>query len=295
MTMRLERVALIAAILSCGPGADPTLSITASPRTIDNMGTPTKLNVTALGADGKPGAGMVKVTSSAGSLSGSQTVALDMGTATVDLSCDVNMDPACVSTVRAVAEWTTNGQTVGADTRVSLGGAGGGTGGGSGTGQPLPDVATCSALATLQGLSVTGKVQPLNTVDFDVFGGAGCTLVIAGFACTWDPTNSLTGMPTNILGVNLAAEFQSMPPVTGQTYSGGNNSNETVMFMNFAVQYMSDAGMRLQAVCPANDGLGKIRFDDQRVIGNGDLGAYTYHCANPLIDVAGCFSRPNPP
>lgn len=129
------RVAAVAGAMAfvfsaCGQAGEPTLSLTARPRTIDNAGQATVLTATATGADMKPGAGKVRFSAPAGSLATALEVDLANGEATASFSCDVASDPACAGGVRITAEWLVNDKRVDAVTTVTVTAPDSGTGGG---------------------------------------------------------------------------------------------------------------------------------------------------------------------
>lgn len=128
---------------ACGTVGEPSLVVSVSPQRIADE-RPVVVRVSAIAADGKVGAGSVRVSSPVGSLEGGATVPLDsFGTARVDFVCDPATTPACRDVMRITAEWTVKMETVTADATLNSGGAGTGggsggtgTGGGSGSGQP---------------------------------------------------------------------------------------------------------------------------------------------------------------
>ncbi len=122
--------------IGCPQAADPpSLSVSARPAAIDDLGQAAELTVTAVDGRGQPGKGPVKVTSLAGSLTAGETVQLDgSGKATANFSCGVASDAACTGRVRIVAEWTSADGTATAETRVNVGAMAGGAGGGNGAG-----------------------------------------------------------------------------------------------------------------------------------------------------------------
>ncbi|MBX7097671.1 MAG: hypothetical protein K1X89_08165 [Myxococcaceae bacterium] len=106
---------------TAGTGS-PTLALTASPNKIDDQGQATTLTVEALDADGKPGAGTVKITSAAGSLVDGTSVTLDAaGKATAMFSCEVLLDAKCKGPVRITAEAAAKTGTLSTTTTVQVG------------------------------------------------------------------------------------------------------------------------------------------------------------------------------
>lgn len=127
------------AIAACGTQmkAPPELLLTLAPNKVTDA-TPVVVKVSAFDSAGKNGTGTVRVTSARGSLGAGVDVTLDAyGTARAELVCDPGLDLGCLQPVRVVAEWTTEGQTVSAETRLNnsaVVGAGGGSGGSGGSG-----------------------------------------------------------------------------------------------------------------------------------------------------------------
>jgi hypothetical protein len=93
---------------SSTPGSSG-LSISASPKAIDNRGSPTTLTFTALGPDGGAGSGSVVVTSPAGAFGNGKlydSVPLNaQGQATDTFRCSVLADINCVGSTRITASW----------------------------------------------------------------------------------------------------------------------------------------------------------------------------------------------
>ncbi len=115
---------MVAAAVDCSAPVPPTISISAKPSALDDKGGITELTLTALMGNGEPGKGAVKVTSTAGSLRDSESVTLGPdGKATVGFTCPLAADPLCKDKVRVVAEWTVNGEVIGTELRIQVGGS----------------------------------------------------------------------------------------------------------------------------------------------------------------------------
>lgn len=140
--MRRALVMVFACFASaaCQCSGDETLKL-AGPPALLRTGS-ARFQVSALGADGQPGAGDVALTSDHGSLrSGVQVTLSRDGVASVDLTCAPSEDPDCAGPlVTLVATW--RGQRVEREVRLvdmlesgTGGGVAGGSGGGSAGGQ----------------------------------------------------------------------------------------------------------------------------------------------------------------
>jgi hypothetical protein len=139
----LAVVAVASVVAACGTQmAPPELVLSLTPSRVSDA-TPVIVKITAFDSKGKNGTGTVRVTSVRGSLAAGVDVTLDAyGTARAELVCDPGLDLGCLQPVRVVAEWTTEGQTITAETRLNNGamvGAGGGSGGGGGGAGTSPD------------------------------------------------------------------------------------------------------------------------------------------------------------
>jgi hypothetical protein len=141
-------VAMSAVIMACpgggggGGGGEDDLFITASPRTINDQGLTSQIEVTATKADGTAGTGSVVLQAVAGRFAnGTATETLTLGAngkATATFSCNKADDSRCSGNVRIDGTWN----TVTASTTLVVSSTGGGTdgGGGGGTdGGPKPD------------------------------------------------------------------------------------------------------------------------------------------------------------
>lgn len=133
------RVAAVAGAMAfvvsaCGPAVDPTLSLTARPRTIDNQGQVSTLTITATTSDGRPGSGTVRLSAPAGSLKTPVELQLLAGEVDSEFSCAVASDPGCTGQLRLTAEWVVDGKLVEATTTVNVAPVDSGTGGGGGGG-----------------------------------------------------------------------------------------------------------------------------------------------------------------
>lgn len=124
------------ALIACGPSGEASLSLTAQPKTIDNLGQTATVTATAETAEGKPGTGTVHFSSKAGSLTTPIDVELVNGEATASFSCNVVDDRECNGSVRVTATWTTGGAelTDNANVMVRAPGTGGGSGSDGGAG-----------------------------------------------------------------------------------------------------------------------------------------------------------------
>lgn len=115
---------LVVALLGCGP--TPTgpaeITATATPAKLLVDGTKARIDLAATDEFGKPGKGDVSVTSSVGSLSGGTTVTLAAdGTASAELSCDVNADPGCGTDVVVIdLKWKHGAGNVSGSLNVAL-------------------------------------------------------------------------------------------------------------------------------------------------------------------------------
>lgn len=119
MSRRLISVVLVA--VGCAPSGEPGVSLTATPRGIDNNGAATTLKATAVDSAGRPGVGAIKFAAAAGSLTNAETVTLSSaGTAETSFTCDVGADERCTGQIRVVAQWQTASGSVGAELRISL-------------------------------------------------------------------------------------------------------------------------------------------------------------------------------
>ncbi len=158
-------------VLSCQPQlGEPVLDQTVSPKTIDDQGQVATVEIVGTDGAGKVGTGALTVTSAAGSLSAGQTLEFDAyGKVTTTFSCDVALDSKCVGTVRVVAEWTSNGVPVIAETRVTVGGEGTGAGAGGGSGAGLGSTGGGagggSGLNTVMVLGSTGTISGIAPID----------------------------------------------------------------------------------------------------------------------------------
>ena len=88
-------VVLLVVAMQCGAPTtgEPSLSISAKPRSIANDGSASTLTINATDEFGKPGTGMVRVASAKGSLKAGADVTLKDGAGTVDFSCAIASDP----------------------------------------------------------------------------------------------------------------------------------------------------------------------------------------------------------
>lgn len=131
------RVAAVAGAMAfvfsaCGPAGEPTLTVTARPRSI---GPDDSSNITVTGtmADGKPGSGTVRLSSTAGNMKTPLELGLSaLGMNDEQFRCDG--DPACIGLVRFTAEWVVDGKRLEAVTTVTVTAPDSGAGGGSGDG-----------------------------------------------------------------------------------------------------------------------------------------------------------------
>ncbi|MFL5352214.1 hypothetical protein [Archangium sp.] len=138
-------LALVLSLTACqeeGPvDGEPYLSVSASTRTIDDLGQTTTLRVSATDAAGASGTGSVTLTAPAGILgndSKTTTVTLEAGSATVNFKCPKAQDTGCAGPVVIDAAWNQvtakTTITVGSGTTNGDGGTDGGTGSGTDAG-----------------------------------------------------------------------------------------------------------------------------------------------------------------
>ena len=117
----LSGVLLAGLLASCEPPAvEPELTLSASPRTVDGAAQKTTVKVVTVDAKGKPGAGKVRITSTAGSLKDGVEIDLVAGEGTTDFLCARATDAACTGSVRLTAEWVVSGKLVTATTSITI-------------------------------------------------------------------------------------------------------------------------------------------------------------------------------
>jgi hypothetical protein len=108
---------LFASLPACGPAAtQPELTLSAKPRTIDAKGQVATLTVTAIDAAGKPGTGLVRLSSPKGSLETAAEFTLNAGELEASFSCT----GCAAGAQRITAEWVHGGVMVTATTTVSV-------------------------------------------------------------------------------------------------------------------------------------------------------------------------------
>jgi hypothetical protein len=118
---RLLSGLLLAGLSACTPEkVEPELTLSASPRTIDGAMQASTIKVVGVDDNAKPGTGTVRVSSAAGSLKDGADVALVAGEGTVDFTCNRATDPGCNNVVRVTAEWVVSGETITANTNVTI-------------------------------------------------------------------------------------------------------------------------------------------------------------------------------
>lgn len=118
-SMRWWCVASLAVVSACGSKMEPELYLTANPKTLTSGATATvKLSATA--ADGTPGTGTVRVTSTAGSLKDGADVDLSDGAGTIDFVCDTTLDADCTGTVTVSGEWVVDAVHVTGEVKLSI-------------------------------------------------------------------------------------------------------------------------------------------------------------------------------
>ena len=110
-------VAMSAVIMACpgggggGGGDEDDLFITATPRTINNQGLSSQIEVTATKADGTAGTGNVVLKAAAGQFTNGtaeETLTLGAGgKASTTFACNVALDAKCVNNVRIDGTWNT--------------------------------------------------------------------------------------------------------------------------------------------------------------------------------------------
>ncbi len=126
-------------VVNCSgePPPMPSLSVSARPGLIDDMGQTSMIRVTATQANGMPGSGSVSLSSSAGSLGVGTTLTLSSGIAETPFTCAVAADSRCAGQVVLTAEWngiTATRRIFVGDAGIPVGTGGGAGGGGGGTG-----------------------------------------------------------------------------------------------------------------------------------------------------------------
>lgn len=126
----MRRAFVVLSLVAAGcPAGDPTLTLTASTRSIDAQGQATTITVVATDAAGRVGTGTVKLSATAGALADT-TLKLDAyGSAVTRFTCLAAEDPGCTGTVTLTATWPVNGATATADLKVTVGAGANGTGG----------------------------------------------------------------------------------------------------------------------------------------------------------------------
>lgn len=119
-------LALVLGITAC-PGPDkpqegePWLSVSATPRTIDDQGQASTIRVSATDAKGEDGTGSVQLTATAGTFdNGQKTIELTLsgGSADTTFQCEKSKDAACKGSITLNAAWN----QVTAKATVSVGG-----------------------------------------------------------------------------------------------------------------------------------------------------------------------------
>lgn len=94
---------------ACGPAEVPSFALTARPKTVDDLGMEATITAEVLEDDGKPRAGTVKITSTAGAFSNGNTeqrlTLTAEGTATARWSCEVAADANCAGSIRIDGRW----------------------------------------------------------------------------------------------------------------------------------------------------------------------------------------------
>ena len=111
------------ALLGCQPVTmgEPTLELMGA-RPIDDLGEALTFRVVATRPDGKVGSGPVEFKSFSGSLNPPKSVELDsFGTATVDFSCDADVDSTCSAMIDVYATWFYDGIPVRASKAIQVG------------------------------------------------------------------------------------------------------------------------------------------------------------------------------
>lgn len=117
----LTSVLLAGILLGCEPPAvEPELTISASPRTVDGVAQKSTVKVNGVDDKAKPGAGKVRITSTAGSLKDGVEVDLVAGEGTTDFLCARATDVSCTGAVRLNAEWVVSGKLVTASTSITV-------------------------------------------------------------------------------------------------------------------------------------------------------------------------------
>jgi hypothetical protein len=107
----------VALFLGCGAPSEAQLYLTADKTTFDGRTEHVVLRVQAVGADSKPGLGVVSLATPAGSFVEGVDVTLTDGFATVTFTCDPAVDSACSGSMRLSASWA--GQTAGVTLKVT--------------------------------------------------------------------------------------------------------------------------------------------------------------------------------
>lgn len=129
----------IVGIYGCdiGSTAEPSLYMTASPRSINAAGEVSDIRLEATDKNGKAGTGSVSITATAGAFDTggkTATVTLAAGKANIGFSCNRVSDSMCAGTVTLSATWGDVNGTVVMTVGTTTGGGGGGDGGGGGGG-----------------------------------------------------------------------------------------------------------------------------------------------------------------
>jgi len=132
---------LALSVFGCQPPAEGVAAITlsSSPRYIDDTGQSTTVRVTALDAAGQPGKGDVVLTAAAGFLGTDKqktlTVTLDaQGKATASFNCPVAQDTGCKGFVRVEGDWNEVNNGTSVQVTTTTGSTGGGTDAGTNPG-----------------------------------------------------------------------------------------------------------------------------------------------------------------
>ncbi|MFZ5468723.1 MAG: hypothetical protein ACOZIN_04720 [Myxococcota bacterium] len=142
--LRLTRFAVVAAAVFAGayvacspppPSGLAVLSISASPRQIDDQGETSTISVEALTASGALGSGTVTFSATAGSFTSTSATLDGSGKATTQFSCAVAANSRCSGSVRITAEWDAEGTRVTNFTSLTVGTGGGGGGDGGDGGE----------------------------------------------------------------------------------------------------------------------------------------------------------------
>lgn len=122
---RLAVLCIASGLAACTlfqPVGDPQLGIELTPRTVVDD-TEVKVRVSGTAGNGSVGQGIVRVTSTAGSLRGSLSATLDsFGVALFTFTCDPRVEPSCQQPVEVSASWDVEGTLLRAATRLNANG-----------------------------------------------------------------------------------------------------------------------------------------------------------------------------